>query len=101
MIRLLRDFATGQYGLKQWERADGTFDYYVPIDDEVKPDRIDEHGTKVILLGNMPDENTMRPPESAQTPSRWISKYLNSRYFSLSEWDCCSSQGRVGVSSHR
>jgi len=81
MIRLLRDPTTGQYGLKQWERADGTFDHYVPIEDEVKPSQIGGHGTKVVLLGNTPDEDTMRPPEGAQSPSRWISKYLNGRYF--------------------
>jgi hypothetical protein len=81
MIRLLRDPGSGQYGLKQWERADGTFDHYIPIEDDVKPGWIGKHGTKVVLLGNTPDEDTMRPPESAQSPSRWISKYLNGRYF--------------------
>lgn len=81
MIQLYRDSQTGQYGLKQWERNDGTYDYFLPIEDDVKPDNIREHGTKVILLGNAPEENTLQAPETAASPSRWISKYLNTRYF--------------------
>jgi hypothetical protein len=80
-IRLLRDPSSGQYGLKQWERADGTFDYYISIVDDLKPEVINQHGTKVTLFGNTSDEDTMRAPEGTQSPSRWISKYLNSRYF--------------------
>lgn len=81
MIELLKDPNTGQYGLKQWELADGTYSHYVPLDDDVKPDEINSHGTKVILLGSVVDENTMTPPAEAAAPSRWISKYINTRYF--------------------
>jgi hypothetical protein len=35
----------------------------------------------VILLGNGEEEDTMRAPEGAPSPSRWIARYLNSRYF--------------------
>jgi len=81
MIQLYRDSQTGQYGLKQWERSDGTYDYYLPIEDDIKPNSIIEHGTKVVLLGNALEENTLQAPETAASPSRWISKYLNTRYF--------------------
>ena len=81
MIQLYRDNKTGQDGLKQWERSDGSYDYFLPIEDDVKPDFIEDHGTKVVLLGNHIDENTLQAPEMAASPSRWISKYLNTRYF--------------------
>src|SRR5262249_26440847 len=42
-------------------------------------------GTMVILLGNDPDDNTMIAPKEAQTPSRWVQRYLNTRYFRFPE----------------
>lgn len=85
MIHLFKDPISGQYGLKQWEHRDGTFTYFLPIEDEVKPDLIKDHGTEVILLGENDEDNTVRPPSGVASPSRWISKYLNTRYFSFSE----------------
>ena len=35
----------------------------------------------VVLLGNDEEEHTMKAPETAASPSRWIAKYLNTRYF--------------------
>lgn len=81
MIHLWRDPATGQYGLKQMERPDGSFGHWGRVEDAVKPQAIAEHGTKVVLLGNDDNQNTMVPPESAASPSRWIARYLNTRYF--------------------
>jgi len=81
MIHLHKDSESQQYGLKQWEREDGSFGHYLLIDNDVKPEIIGEHGTMVALLGNHEDENTMTAPVSAASPSRWISKYLNTRYF--------------------
>lgn len=37
----------------------------------------------VVLLGNSADENTMQPPPNTPTPSRWIARYLNTRYYRL------------------
>jgi hypothetical protein len=81
MIHLWRDPATGQYGLKQLARPDGSFGHWGRVEDAVKPETIDGHGTRVVLLGNDDDQNTMLPPESAASPSRWIARYLNTRYF--------------------
>jgi hypothetical protein len=81
MIHLYRDDDIGQYGLKQWRHQDGSYAHFLPIDDDVRPDEIAEHGTKVVLLGASPDANTMQAPPGAPAPSRWISKYLNTRYF--------------------
>ncbi len=83
MIQLFRDAKTAQYGLRQWRLADGAYDYWFPVDDELRPEAIADNGTKVVLLGSAAAEDTMRPPPGAASPSRWISKYLNTRYFQL------------------
>ncbi len=83
MIEMRKDEVTGQYGLQQWKHADGSYKHFLPIEDDVKPDMIDKHGTKVVLLGVSEDSNTMQAPAGAPSPSRWISKYLNTRYFEL------------------
>lgn len=81
MTHLWRDPLTGKYGLQQLERPDGSFGHWARIDDSIKPDIIQDHGTMVILLGNDPDADTMQAPKEAASPSRWVAKYLNTRYF--------------------
>ncbi len=81
MIHLFREEDSGQYGLKQWQHSDGRYGHYLPIDDYVRPENIVQHGTKVVLLGMSDAESTMKAPEGAPSPSRWISKYINTRYF--------------------
>lgn len=81
MIHLWRDPGSGQYGLRRFEQADGTYNDWLPIENSVKPDLIDDHGTMVVLLGGDDSEQTMRAPTGAASPSRWIAKYLNTRYF--------------------
>ncbi len=85
MIHLCRDSISGQYGLRQWKRADGSYSHFLPIENDVKPDLIKDHGTVVILLGNEDKENTLEPPPGSASPSRWISKYINTRYFCFPE----------------
>ncbi|HRD53135.1 MAG TPA: hypothetical protein PKY96_10870, partial [Flavobacteriales bacterium] len=80
-IHMLKHKETGQYGLKQWKRSDSTYGHYLPLADEVKPDIIQSHGTKVVLMGMAEDHKTIEAPPGTQIPSRWIAKYLNSRYF--------------------
>lgn len=80
MIHLFRDSDSGQYGLKQWKHRDGSYAHYLPLEDDVRPESIRKHGTKVVLLGASEDANTMQAPSGVASPSRWISKYLNSRY---------------------
>ena len=84
MIHLEKDHS-GEYGLRQWALQDGSYSHHFPLDEAVKPEGVDESGTKVILLGETPNADTMRPPASAAAPSRWISKYLNTRYFQFPE----------------
>ena len=85
MIHLEKNESTGEYGLRQWELEDGTFSHYMLIEDDVKPEEIEDHGTKVILLGSNEEDDTMVPPKDAAAPSRWVSKYLNTRYFQFPE----------------
>lgn len=85
MIHLWRDPESNEYGLRQFEHPDGTFDHWLPIEETVRPGIITDHGTMVILLGNSSEEHTMKPPSGAASPSRWIAKYLNTRYFKFPE----------------
>ena len=81
LIHFWRDPDTGTYGLKQFDVGRGEYPYYIAIEDDVKPDLITDHGTKIVLHGNSVSQNTMEPPPDTPSPSRWISKYLNTRYF--------------------
>lgn len=85
MTHLWRDPLTGKYGLQQIARPDGTYAHWARIDDAIKPDIIDQNGTMVILLGNDPDIDTMQAPKEAPAPSRWVGRYLNTRYFRFPE----------------
>src|SRR5689334_3694260 len=81
MIHFWRDPQSGEYGLQQLRRPDDTYGHWAHIDNAVKPDLIDAHGTRVVLYGTTPGSNTMTAPEGTQSPSRWVTKYLNTRYF--------------------
>lgn len=80
MIHLWRDPESKQYGLKQFQIG-GQYWHVVEIEDDVKPETIKQHGTKVVLLGKSEEANTMDAPLGSASPSRWIAKYLNTRYF--------------------
>jgi hypothetical protein len=83
MIFLFRDELTQQYGLKQWERSDGTWTHFLPIEDDVKPEIIKDHGTMVVLHGTNAHDDTLIAPDIAPAPRRWITRYLNTRYFQI------------------
>lgn len=81
MIQLWRDPVTKEYGLRKFERPDGTADHWTFVDDDLKPQPIKKHGTMVVLFGNKEDEDTMAAPKGAAMPSRWVLRYLNGRYY--------------------
>lgn len=85
MIQLWRDPRSGEYGLKQFRLPDGRYTYVVPLSAAAKPEQIDQHGTKVTLLGTDDMDDTVAPPEGVATPSRWFTRYLNARYFDFNE----------------
>lgn len=84
-ITLWKDPKTGEYGLRQMERPDGTFGHWAGIADEVKPPQIGRHGTKVVLCGRDDEHNTMDAPPGTPSPSRWVTRYLNTRFFEIPE----------------
>ena len=85
MIQLEKNSDSGEYGLRQWELKDGAYSHVVPLDDAVRPAEIGSHGTKVILVGSKNSDNTITAPPDTSSPSRWISRYLNTRYFEFPE----------------
>jgi hypothetical protein len=79
MIHLWKDPDTDTYGLRRHQNGE----FWLPIADDIKPEPIKNHGTMVVLLGNKAGANTMDAPPEGLIPSRWIVRYLNSRYFSF------------------
>lgn len=83
MIHLWFDPEAGVYGLKRWPKNNGEF--WAFVSDDLKPPQIKDHGTMVVLLGKTDDDNTMEPPPGTPMRSRWILRYLNTRYFTFPE----------------
>lgn len=81
MIHLYKDEKTGDYGLKRF--ANGEF--WQRVQNDIKPDPIDQHGTMVVLLGKEQDQSTIEPPTGVRMPRKWILRYINSRFFSFPE----------------
>jgi hypothetical protein len=84
MVHLWRDEEHGVYGLRQFENA-GRHSHIGRLEDAVKPDVIEQHGTKVILMGDSEEDNTMLAPSDSPSPTKWLSRYLNTRYFRFPE----------------
>jgi hypothetical protein len=84
MIHAWKD-KQGRYGLKALPGPNNSLVYVLPLSDEAKPPEIKDHGTVVILLGQHKDDRTLYAPVGMLNQSRWITFYLNSRYFNLSE----------------
>jgi len=79
MIHLWFDPEEKVYGLKRWARNNGEF--WALVSDDLKPKEIDQHGTMVVLLGKSDEHETIEPPSGTPMRSRWILRYLNTRYF--------------------
>jgi len=83
MIHLWFDPAEKIYGLKRWPQNNGEF--WTRVSDDLKPTEIKDHGTVVVLHGRSDEHNTMDPPAGTPMKSRWILRYLNTRYFRFPE----------------
>lgn len=81
MVILKYNQASDRYQLETIEQPDGSHNLWAPIPDTMKPSQIDQHGTVVVLLGRTANENTAMAPEGMPHPKRWITRYLNGRYF--------------------
>jgi hypothetical protein len=79
MIHLWFDPEERVYGLKRWAKNRGEF--WTPVSNDLRPEQIKDHGTVVVLLGRSDEDNTMEAPPGTPMKSRWILRYLNTRYF--------------------
>jgi hypothetical protein len=80
---LYYDEKDNKYGLKAIER-DGNVLYVAPISDDIKPEIIDKHGTRVTLFGNTLESDTLSKPENVTgSADSWLVYYLNSRFFTF------------------
>ena len=79
MVQLWFDPVEKVYGLKRWPQNNGEF--WTKVSDDLKPEQISNNGTKVVLLGASDQDNTMSPPPGTPMKSRWVLRYLNTRYF--------------------
>lgn len=81
------DKDTDVYGLKEFIDEDGNVSYTASVDDSMKPDLINDHGTIVTLLGNEINEDTMDNStyDIVGTKESWLLKYLNKRFHSFPE----------------
>ena len=80
MIHLQFDKQKGVYGLR---RLNGEF--WAPLQDDIKPEPIRDHGTMVVLLGPDTEANTADAPPKALMPRKWILRYLNTKFFRFPE----------------
>jgi hypothetical protein len=79
MIHLWFDPEERVYGLKRWAKNGGEF--WTLVSNDLRPPQIKDHGTAVVLLGKSDEDNTMEAPLGTPMKSRWILRYLNTRYF--------------------
>lgn len=79
MVHLWLDPIDKVFGLKRWPQNNGEF--WCQVSDDLKPAQIDQHGTVVVLLGKSDEDNTMVPPNGTPMKSRWVLRYLNTRFF--------------------
>jgi len=79
MIHLHKDPATGDYGLMRFSNGE----FWQHIQNDLKPEPIDQHGTMVVLLGRFPGQATVEPPVGVRMPRKWILRYINSRFFTF------------------
>jgi hypothetical protein len=79
MVKLWFDPEERVYGLQRWPQNQN--EYWAAVSEDMKPKEINDHGTVVVFLGKSDDDNTMDPPSHTSMKSRWILRYLNTRYF--------------------
>lgn len=97
MIHLWLDPEENVYGLKRWPQNNGEF--WTPVSSDLKPKQIGEHGTVVVLLGKSDEDNTIEAPPGTAMRSRWILRYLNTRYYAFP--DGIKVQAREGWENPR
>lgn len=86
-LHIWRDPDTNKYGMRQYQQIgpnDEVYtDYISQLDQHFKPAIIDQHGTKVIFLGDSLEQDTTEG--SGRGKDTWLIKCLNSRFFKFPE----------------
>ena len=81
MVQLWKDPDTGSYGLKELDPEANT-PWLIEMDNAYKPEIIDQHGTKVILLGTCEtaDTTSVGDVPAGVERKKWVPCFLNNRY---------------------
>ncbi|MFI5297233.1 MAG: hypothetical protein ACHREM_03980 [Polyangiales bacterium] len=84
MVWLMRDAASGEYGARKFDTADGFEEVVTPFDEwsRIKPSWITDHGTIVVCLGNSGREDTFLG-KSGEGDIKGIAAYLNKRVWEI------------------
>lgn len=84
MILTYYDETSNTYCLERFKDEHGKYFNYMELDDEVKPQDIKDHGTRVTLFGKSIEDDTMRLPREVRgTKEFWQLFYLNTRFFDI------------------
>ena len=81
MIHLYKDAVSGEYGLQRFPSGE----FWLKIQDDLKPEPIKQHGTMVVLLGRSSQDATINAPPRTKMARKWILPYLNSRFLTCPE----------------
>ena len=72
------------YGMQGFITGTGSTTYVIPLSPDAKPNIIDEHGTRVTLIGMTETQDTMLAPAGVSgDQATWMLDYLNGRFFTL------------------
>ncbi len=86
MAVMIYDQKIDRYGMMRFQDEEGNYKNYFKLDDGVKPDTIDQHGTRVTLQGNIIGEDTMKRPEGiGGTKDFWLLYYLNKKFYKIND----------------
>mgnify|MGYP000456261677 CR=1 FL=1 len=95
-IYLHFDEESDAYGIRSFGTEENS-PWCIELSDDVKPEDIDKHGTKVTLFGMETGQDTLNTPAGAEGyggRENWFSNYLNTRFFDIPKG--IELRGRVG-----
>ena len=86
MAVMIYDEKLDQYGMMRFQDNEGNYKNYAELDEAVKPETIDQNGTRVTLQGNFIGEDTMQRPEGiGGTKDFWLLYYLNKKFYKIDQ----------------
>ncbi|MBY6107698.1 ATP-binding protein [Ferrimonas balearica] len=83
-VLLRYDKDSDQYGCEQFRLSDNSYAHYRPLSDAEKPNIINDHGTRVTLMGTGYHDDTMQLPVGVKlTKESWIYRCINERFYEI------------------